>query len=111
MVDGHQGSPRLGSRQVVAFPWHRKIFGLHDTADYQYVLGNQGHAYSLMKRRTRSGLRLMLLLFLVGGVYLVMHRHRWPSRPRRAGSRASIPRAMARRRAPETADASRRPSP
>ena len=75
MVDGPLGDPRLKSRLVVAFLGRRKIFGLHDTADYQYVLGNQGHAYSLMKRRTRSGIRLTLLVLLVGSVYLVMRNY------------------------------------
>ena len=35
-------------------------------------MGSLGYAYSLMKRRTRSWLRLALLILLVGGVYLVM---------------------------------------
>lgn len=45
---------------------------MHGAVDSQYVLDSQGYAYSLMKRRTRSWLRLTLLLLLVGGVYLVM---------------------------------------
>jgi len=45
---------------------------LHGGVDCQYVLGSQGYAYFLMKHRTRSWLRLTLLLLLVGGVYLVM---------------------------------------
>jgi uncharacterized protein len=58
--------------RVDLFPPSCEIFGLHGAVDSQYVLGGQGHANFLMKRRTRSWLRLALLLLLVGSVYLVM---------------------------------------
>src|SRR5260221_1577593 len=74
-IDGAGGNAQSRVRQLLALPRHRQIFGLHGTTNCQYVLGNPGYAYSLMKRGTRSGLRLALLLLLVGGVYLVMHNY------------------------------------
>ena len=66
------GQKTRGGGPVLAFPPSGKIFGLHDAVNSQYVLDSEGHAYFLMKRRTRSWLRLTLLVLLVGGVYLVM---------------------------------------